>query len=177
MFLLRQTWLEKKLRIYCQIIRIKGACLTQGSRPCICISIKIELVLVAGLAGEQAPRYEREMTGGLTCSDSYLSGPDSGPSIGPHQQLQDLHDAEEQQDMWEESQWGTGIDSVAETRCFIPGQRVIVMTIYKQSSVGKRVYCRTYCDTLLKWKLLVLWKVSYVKCYFCWGHTGERMSC
>jgi len=73
-----------------------------------------------------------------------LSGLDLWLSIGPPQhilhqwiagmhegagftdaKLQYLHDTVQQQDIWEEPQWGSGIYRVAEARGFIPHQWVI----------------------------------------------------
>jgi hypothetical protein len=75
----------------------------------------------------------------LVCSGSWVSRrrkPNSEPQVSTHQwaagvhegtspavpKLQDLHDPEKQQDIWEESQWELNIDRVAETRAPEPDQ-------------------------------------------------------
>jgi hypothetical protein len=45
--------------------------------------------------------------------------------------LQDLYDTGQQQDIWEESQWGVSTDGVAEARDLEPDQWLITMTIDK----------------------------------------------
>ena len=56
---------------------------------------------------------------------------------------QDLRGTGQQQDIWEESQRGSGADNVAEARGLVPDQGVIAMNICKQRSVDKGVYCET----------------------------------
>jgi hypothetical protein len=52
--------------------------------------------------------------------------------VGPADpKLRDLHDTEQQQDTWEESQWGSCTDSIAEARGFEPAQWLIAMDICK----------------------------------------------
>jgi hypothetical protein len=46
-------------------------------------------------------------------------------------ELWDLHDTGQQQYIWEESWWVSGIDSVTEAWGFQPDQRLIAMDIYK----------------------------------------------
>ena len=63
-----------------------------------------------------------------------------GEGAGPTDpKLQDLHDSGWQQDIWEESLWGSSIDSVAEARGNVPDQWLIAVNICKERSVGKSI--------------------------------------
>ena len=52
-----------------------------------------------------------------------------------------LHDTGQQQDIREESQWGSGIDSIAEARGLEPGQWQV--KLFRQ----RGIYYMTHCDT------------------------------
>jgi hypothetical protein len=75
-----------------------------------------------------------------------VGGCEGANSTNP--KLQNLHDTGQQQDIWEESQWGYSIDRVVEARGLVPDRGVIVKNICKQRSVDKRVYGGTQCETL-----------------------------
>ena len=124
---------------------------------------------------------------------SYHPGPDPELWVGPPQSLyylqmvgicekispavpkqQDLHDARQQQDNWEESQWRSNIDNVAKARDLKPDQWLIAMNICKWRCVDRGIYCGTHCDTLQ----LPRWDVFYAFCCLCvffgGGLQGQR---
>ena len=71
-----------------------------------------------------------------------------------------LHDTEQQQDIQEEPQWGSSIDSVAESRGLRPDQQLISMTINKEvwtkgCTVGHTVTHYSFYNDII--------------CFLCWG--------
>jgi hypothetical protein len=94
----------------------------------------------------------------------------STPSAGMHEgagptdpKLQDLHDTKQQQDMQQESHWGSSIDREAEARGLVPDKWAIAMDMLSYAS-----YPGTYCLRLSSWAIMssltlpgsILWQSS-----------------
>jgi hypothetical protein len=78
----------------------------------------------------------------------YLGADGAHEGAGPPEpKLQDLHDSEQQQDIREESRWGSSIDGVTGARGFKPDQQLTAINICNSSCLGKRLNYVTLCDT------------------------------
>ena len=77
--------------------------------------------------------------------------------------LQDVHNAGQQQNIWEESWWGSNIDVVTESRALKPNQWLTEMSICKWRCMDRGIYCGTQCDT----QQLLWWDVFYALLLFC----------